>query len=278
MKLKNYRLDFDHKYLLTGDNLLEVEGLSYSSASFETSLDATGEGSVVIGSTLNNREISILSKVKLELADYSIRFFAPKKEMILYVGERTIKCIVNDSSIIYNTTRRADPNIRINLMCPDPYFYDINDFGENIAGVMPMFGFPWTATIARGITFGYRIYSDTTIFKNKGDKPVGFKIVFVSARGESSGIKFENLLTGEYIKVNIELNQGDKLEISTMYKNIYIRKNGENMLSKVDRISEPFRLDVGDNLLKYSADAGQTNLDAYLYYTPAYSNGEVIER
>ena len=38
----------------------------------------------------------------------------------------------------------------------------------------------------------------------------------------------------------------------------------------IDRKSEPFQLEVGDNYLEYDADENYTNLDVNLFYTPKY--------
>ena len=43
-----------------------------------------------------------------------------------------------------------------------------------------------------------------------------------------------------------------------------------NYYQHIDRRSEPFKLEVGDNYLEYDADGNYTNLDVNLFYTPKY--------
>ena len=43
-----------------------------------------------------------------------------------------------------------------------------------------------------------------------------------------------------------------------------------NYYQRIDRRSEPFKLEVGDNYLEYDADGNYTNLDVNLFYTPKY--------
>lgn len=281
MVLDNYVLDFDHTIYFEGDKILQASGLSEISTTYNTTGNASSNGSIIIGRNTDSRSIVLVCSIGKKNADYIMRYFKPQNKFVLYVGDRKINCVCELSKLSYDDGYYLDPYITLELFCPDPYFYDTSDFGKNIAGIMPMFGFPWRVTKASGITFGYRIFSDRTIFSNKGDAPVGLKIIFVAARGYAENISIENLRTGQFVKVNLNLNKGDKLEISTVTgKNpseIYIKKNGENAFSHIDRLSDFFTLDIGDNLLKYDAETGSTNLDAYLYYTPVYVNGEVVE-
>ena len=58
--------------------------------------------------------------------------------------------------------------------------------------------------------------------------------------------------------------------IDTSDRNQIIELNGVNSYQKIDRLSEPFKLEVGENYLEYDADENYTNLDVMLYYTPLY--------
>lgn len=277
MLLDNYVLDFDHTVYFEGDKILKIDGLSELSTTYATTGNASSNGTIIIGRNINSRSVNIVCSVARNKADYLMRYFKPQNEFILYVGDRKINCACEFSKISYDDGYELDPFITLTLLCPDPYFYDVSDFGKNIAGIMPLFGFPWRATKADGIRFGYRIFSDRTIFANAGDAAVGLKVIFVAARGTADNISIENLRTGQFVKVNLHLNKGDKLEISTITGQKYIKKNGEDAFVNIDRLSDFFTLSVGDNLLKYNAEIGKTNLDAYLYYTPIYINGEVVE-
>lgn len=52
--------------------------------------------------------------------------------------------------------------------------------------------------------------------------------------------------------------------------NILVELNGSNYYHHIDRKSDPFQLEVGDNYLEYDADENYTNLDVNLYYRPKY--------
>lgn len=280
MNYQTYEFDFDHKLTIYANQVRSVEGLSDVSVSYKTSENANGDGLIVLGKRVEERNATIEFEPPYELADYYQRFFNAYDERVLYLEDRKINCKIKSCTLKYADGYENVPIIKLGLFCPDPYFYDVSDFGQNIAGIQPSFGFPWTATVSDGITFGYRIFSDKTIFQNNGDKPVGFRTKIVAVRGTASNVKFMNLNTGEYVRVVVNMAQNDVLEISTIpkFNETYIKLNGVSIFQDIDRLSDFFMLDRGDNFLQYSADTGGTNLDVYLYYTPVYQNGLVVDK
>lgn len=280
MFYKDYELNFNNEVSIRANDILSIKGLADISASYKTLDNAVGDGEIIVGRTVNSRSPKIKFRVSSILSDTMVRYFRPHSNHVLYIDTRKINCNIKSAELTWDDGYANDPAVELTLFCPDPYFYDISDFGQNIAGIQPMFGFPWTATIDDGITFGYRIFSDSTIFRNAGDKPVGFKAVLTAARGTATNVKFENLITGEYLRVVVSLDQGDYVEISTVQSTgeQYIRKNGVDIFADIDRLSDFFLLARGDNFLKYSADTGVTNLDVVLYYTPVYGNGMVVDK
>jgi hypothetical protein len=76
--------------------------------------------------------------------------------------------------------------------------------------------------------------------------------------------------SGKFVRVKVEMEKGDVLLVDTKKRHQVIELNGVNVYQKVDRMSEPFELAVGDNYLEYDADENYTNLDVRLFYTPLY--------
>ena len=105
---------------------------------------------------------------------------------------------------------------------------------------------------------------------------MGFKIIFKAIKGIAKNIKFSHLGTGEYLEILTDMEQGDKLEISTIEGSKYVKLNKQDIFNSINRQSTFFNISTGDNLLEYSAEEGQTNLDVILYYVPKYTNGLVI--
>lgn len=79
-----------------------------------------------------------------------------------------------------------------------------------------------------------------------------------------------NTGTGQFMRVSVTMQTGDVLLIDTNDRHQVITLNGVNYYQRIDRRSEPFKLEVGDNYLEYDADGNYTNLDVNLFYTPKY--------
>lgn len=239
---------------------------------YELTKNAVGNGTIVTGWYMPEREMQIIAKLPRSTVDETLRYFKANKNLKMVIGERKINVVVEGVIINWTHGFYNNPEIELNLIAPDPYFYDVSDFGRNIAGIIPQFGFPWRFSPDDPVKFGYKEFTDRTIFENDGDDCVGLKLK-VEATGTVTNFKFENLTTGQYVKIIQELNEGDVLEVSTVAGDCYIRLNGEDIFDRIDHMSDFFKLSVGDNFLQYSADSGETEMNVYLYYTPKYLSG-----
>lgn len=255
-----------------GNRIISYSGLQETTVEYELTKNAIGNGTIVTGWYMPEREMQIVAKLPRSTADETLRYFKANKNLKMVIGERKINVVVEGVIVNWTNGFYNNPEIELNLIAPDPYFYDVSDFGRNIAGIIPQFGFPWRFSPDDPVKFGYKEFTDRTIFENDGDDDVGLKLK-VEATGTVTNFKFENLTTGQYIKIIQALNEGDVLEVSTVAGDCYIRLNGKDTFDKIDHMSDFFKLSVGDNFLQYSADSGETEMNVYLYYTPKYLSG-----
>mgnify|MGYP002411558008 CR=1 FL=1 len=113
--------------------------------------------------------------------------------------------------------------------------------------------------------FAGRSTRQQTIIQNNGDveTAVNPKVI--------------NNNTGEFIQVNREVGADEKLIITTEFGNKRVTlKNtvtGEetNAFGWIDLDSTFFNLDVGDNLMSYSADSGQETAKVWIKWRNRYS-------
>ena len=154
------------------------------------------------------------------------------------------------------------------LLCPDPYFRDVDEHGENMAAKRALLTAPF-AISPRGAVLSVRMTRQECEVVNDGDKSTGFVVSFRAA-GEVSNPSFENLTTGEKIRVNVLLHAGDALTISTQRGQKRIELNGASANHLIDRASTFFQLQPGENVLKYSADSGYTALSVYPKWSAEY--------
>ena len=177
--------------------------------------------------------------------------------------------------------------IMVDLICPDPYMLNVDNFGKNMANITKMFAFPWCITKTRiknkldypaqargmllgSMTMGYRTLHKEVVLANDGDVPTGVQIQFIATRGPVTNPKITDIVTGQFMRVNVAMEKDDVLLIDTNDRHQIITLNGVNYYQHIDRQSEPFKLEVGDNYLEYDADENYTNLDVNLFYTPKY--------
>lgn len=278
-------------------DITQVTGLESSELEVSTSDNALVDGASVDGKKIKPRPIHIEASFKSnknnpENRAAVIKFFNPK-----YTGKATITNMGVSRNIEYElegwtfaSASNMDNKLKIliDLICPDPYMLNVDNFGKNMANISPLLAFPWRMLSSRmttgkldypaeargmllgGMTMGYRTLSQEVVLANDGDVPTGVQIQFVATRGSVTNPKIINTLTGQFMRVNVEMEKDDILLIDTNDRHQVITLNGVNYYQHIDRQSEPFKLAVGDNYLQYDADENYTNLDVNLFYTPKY--------
>ncbi len=273
--------------------ITKIEGLESSDLELSTTDNALVDGSTVDGKRIESRPVHIEATLRDDKNNAInrqriIKFFNPK-----YTGTMTVNHSGTERNIEYelegwtfvaknNVYNRLD--ISVDLLCPDPFMKNIDNFGKNMADYTPLFAFPWRVLAEKvydvpspykgmalkGQASAYRTLSTNVLLTNDGDVPCGLQIKFVASRGSVSGPKITHQGSGSYIHVNVDMEEGDVLLIDTNDRNQIIELNDVNVYQYIDRLSEPFKLEVGDNILEYDADENYSNLDVMLYYTPLY--------
>lgn len=278
-------------------DITAVSGLESSEIEISTSDNALVDGASVDGKKIKPRPIHIEasfrgSKNNPENRAKVIRFFNPKytgKALITNMGiSRNIDYELEGWTFAAGQNLDSRLKIIVDLICPDPYMLNVDNFGKNMAHITPLFAFPWRMTKRRmdtgklnykpearglllgGSATGYRTLRKEAVLSNDGDVPTGVQIQFVATRGTVVNPKITNTGTKQFMRMNITMQKGDVLLIDTNDRHQVITLNGKNCYQRIDRRSEPFKLDVGDNYLEYDADENYTNLDVNLFYTPKY--------
>ena len=94
------------------------------------------------------------------------------------------------------------------------------------------------------------------------------------ALGALSNPSLFNVNTREYMKLNFDMQGGDVITIDTNYgnKSITLQRNGQetNIYRYMDVDSTFLQLDIGDNIFRYDADSGLSNLEVTVYYAQKY--------
>lgn len=148
----------------------------------------------------------------------------------------------------------------INLVCPNPFWQDINPTNIKLEDFVANFAFPFSFPVS------FATRGDTRVLVNTGHVPTPVKVTFV---GESINPKITKINTGEFIKVNRTIPAGYSLVITTDFGNKaveIIAPDGvaTNALGYIDLDTTFFSLDVGENQLSFITEGGQP--DVYIEY------------
>lgn len=264
---KNERVElFSHPYLL-----YRFEGLGDTGVINQTQKSPFQDGSTLIDSVLEERfpviELKITAKDELELAKNRRKLssvFNPK------LGEGILRRIADDGTHEISVVAESVPfypdgvgnrsrtfqKALISLKAPNPYWKSPTIQEEPMAAFVELFEFPsdyWELGEDGDIYFEMGTEGHTRTFVNNGDGAVPIKI---RIKGPTLNPTLTNLTTDELIKINRELSADDVLEISTEDGDKYILLNGENVFNWIDLSSTFWKLEVGENEIQYTADAG----------------------
>ena len=282
-------------------DITAITGLESSELEISTSQNALIDGETVDGKKIKARPIHIEARFRSNAENAAnrarcIKFFNPKytgKALITLMGvSRNIEYELEGWTFKKQVNMDENLKILVDLKCPDPYMLNVDNFGQNMARVTPLFAFPWRVSghnqvaaydavdagnshylrgcALQGHIASYKVFKSDVLLLNDGDVPTGVQIRFKAARGPVTNPKITNTMTGEFVRVRVAMEQGDELVIDTDEHHQIIELNGVNTYQKIDRHSVPFQLVVGDNYLVYDADSNYTNMDVYLYYRPKY--------
>lgn len=260
----------------TEDILLShIEGLGHPGATSQKSQGVVQDGSNAEDALLDNRVIKVdvtirtKSREKLyELKRRIYRIINPKTynkntnkrgELLLYYTNDYKKYRIYarvEDSVDFNARFMNHDKATISFLCVDPYWLDEEGIDIDIKSVRG------------GLKFGLElptIFATVTFYKeieNVGDVEVPVQIEYI---GPALNPRITNETTGEYIQVNMEIGENERLVIDTREGketvNLITPHEIKDVYNEIDLNSTFFNLIVGKNLIKYSSDA-ETSKDS----------------
>lgn len=280
------KIILDEEYPGHGMCIMSIDGLGPAKANINATDIATNDGSIFNSSRLNPRNIVIkmffTEAPMIETARLNTyKFFPIKKPLTLEIetDTRNVKTVgyveTNEPDVFSDTESN-----QISIICPDPYFYAIEDgyfpFNTNI----PSFEFPFE--IINTIEFGT---IDNSVNRNvyyDGDGDIGFDIS-IHVLDTPGTINIYNLLTGENMILNRnrvsaiignELTALDDVIISTVKgnKSAVLIRNGQkiNIINCFGKDANWFQLTKGDNPIAFTATNGLQTLQIKITHQIAY--------
>lgn len=159
--------------------------------------------------------------------------------------------------------------LQFTIKCGDPYFRSVDNFGKDIAEIMPMIGFPYICTAKGRVTGIYNFEKEVEVY-NDGDVDTFCKAIF-RANGDVTNPKL--IVNGKYVKILSTMTKGDIIELDFTKERPRVTKNGVNIIGSTDRTSKlsEMELKIGNNVIGYSADDGDSAMEVSIYYNKLYA-------
>lgn len=248
-----------------------------------TSANTMTDGSTYQGSTTKQRNIVITTSFDDDYQnrrDFLYRAFKPKSPgtFTYYEGEevRQIDYIVESVEIEEKGVVR---NAVISLICPDPFFKDIQESETSMAGWVPGFEFVHEF-LEGGEEFGTRVAEKVkTIENNAAADHIGLTIE-IEATGPVTNPAIHHQEEDIYIKVGTTGNPfvmtaGQILRITTgtNEKNVYLIETDDTetkINEYLDEGSDFIQLVHGLNTFIYEADGGVDYMNVTISYRLRY--------
>ena len=276
-------IDIDlHKPWETGLAVASIDGLHPPNAHINSTELSSMDGSVYNSARVVERNITaqfvLFNKDTIEQARHILYKYFPVKKPIrfeVHTDERdayTIGYVESNTVGIFSNMESAS----ISLICPDPYFYSIQDVSTPLNDVVGGFEFPFENPVGtESLTFGELSVTGPVDIVYEGDTPVGIDID-IHATGEVGNLRIYSMTTNQEILIDVTklaaktgqgIVAGDNIHICTVTgkKEVTLTRAGVkyNILSCVSRETGWIRLEKGDNIIVYSA-VGIQNAQIYV--------------
>lgn len=167
----------------------------------------------------------------------------------------------------------------ISLICPDPFFYDIDASSEYMASWVSAFTFPFSSP-STGFVFGYRDNSRIQTIQNDfAEDNIGITII-MSCLGAVTNPSITHIETNSSIRIGhsgkpFNMVAGDIVTITTATGNKHVTLTHEGATSEINHYltedSVFIQLMRGSNSFGFGADSGANNLTITIEYTYKYA-------
>lgn len=275
---------------LSGLIVQSIEGLGPTKATINTGETATMDGSLFNSARASNRNIvitlALMFAPTVEDSRQKIYKYFPVKKRIRLDFETDRRSVYTYGYIESNEPAifSSQETVQISVICPDPFFYDINPTMVGFYSIEPLFEFPFSnESLSDSMLELSRLRLDSRInLSYSGDSDTGLKIV-IHFSGSVKNVRLYNLTSGHSISINTDkvsdisgeaLKNGDEIHISTISGDLYAKllHDGQfsNIIGSLEKNSDFFKVSNGDNIIAFTVDEGENNLTINFIYRNAY--------
>lgn len=248
--------------------VVSIDGLTPPNAQINVSSIAGLDGGKFNSSKLETRNIVITVRLNGDVEwnrQNLYRFCATKQWCRFYYKNNNrdvfIEGYVDTNECDFFTN---DERMQISIICPQPYFKDMEEVISDISNVLAKFTFPFSIEYDDPIPFSEYNESTVATVNNNSEAETGIEIdVFVES--DFDEIVIRNVQTGENFTLQGSFLTNDQIIINTNKgeKSVTLIRQGatSNLMGSLVLGSVFFQLAAGDNVFGYIIDGDISNND-----------------
>lgn len=255
----------------------KIEGLTPPQATINSSVNTTTDGSNINSARLENRNIVIYMSIEGNIEENRInlyKYFPVKKTVTLYFKNDSRDVYIEGTVELIECDLFANKQVaQISLICPKPYFKNVEYLITCFSDVSALFQFPF-AINRSGVEVSVISTNIRKSIINAGDVDTGV-IIELFATGTVVKPVIYDVLKRIHMGLNFTMQPSDKIVINTNAgeKSITLIRNGisYNALGYMLKDSGWFMLSAGDNVYAYDCESGSSDLQLTFRTSLLYS-------
>lgn len=243
---------FELSHNLKNYAIVGIEGLTPPKTVVNTSTGGGLDGTFYNSSRVEQRNIVIDTILNGDIEanrQRLYRIFPRKLPCTIYFENkyRHVK-ILGYVEVLEGNLFEQREQMQISIICPRPFFEDMETIYTELSRVVSMFEFPFSISVP--IPFSEIQQYPLCTIKNTGDAECGCTIT-VAISGNCKDLTIYNVTTQTYLGIKYEFVDGDEITICTVSgkMGVTLNRKGQtrNLLNYITAGSTWFRLALGDN-------------------------------
>ena len=264
LKIQNANGDiFELSHNTQNYAIIGVTGLTPPATAINTATAGIIDGTFFNSARVNQRNIVITVVLNGDIE--------ANRQRLYKIFPRKVPCTIyfknanRDVKIIgYVETLDGDlfsmrEQMQISIICPRPYFEDLNTIYTELSHVLRLFEFPFAIEKTPGVPVSEIVENPLCTIINDGDAPAGC-VISISISGAVEGLKIINSTQQTFFGFDYTFAAGDEIELNTSSgaMGVTLKRNGEttNLLNYVSAGSTWFRLSLGANVFTFTLTSG----------------------
>lgn len=266
LKIENTNEEiFELTHDLQNYAIIDVQGLTPPAVNVNTAKAGIIDGTFFNSATMEQRNIVITVILNGDIEGNRqklYRIFPRKTPCVIYFKNENRDVKIKG----YVETLEGDlfsqrERMQISIICPRPYFEDLNTIYAELAQNLAVFEFPFSIEIDEPVPISEITDYPICEIVNSGDAECGC-VIDIDVHSAIQGLKIANTSTQQFFYLDTAFVNHDRVRINTNSGQMGVtRERGgtvTNILNSVGEGSTWLRLSPGTNYFTYTIDDGNT--------------------